>query len=327
MEFAYPLASTYRILVCADVDVESCNKLAASIICKDPNLHMVLSFGPMTHKQCKTEEDIDIAKANIAAIIAQLETIVCRVVYLLSDNDPTECLTGQLHLTPNSINIHTRYLPLASNLYVCGFAETKGNLDVNDVTSFDENEEDTIEGLTLSSSNSAIDIISEILTEAHANHGKNTLENDPRKEENTKKHADADTDTGTGTDTEIEEQLGIFALNYKFSHTLNHFLFHQPEILEKVGIRIAAIAPQCNNLPMDSNVMDDYKDIYKNDESYHSKPPKLPTTFGNLTIVAPGSLKKDKTYSIITVSKSSDTNNINKQQWKVDGVEQCYIEE
>ena len=31
---------------------------------------------------------------------------------------------------------------------------------------------------------------------------------------------------------------GIFILNYKYTHTLNHFLFHMPELLEDAGVHV-----------------------------------------------------------------------------------------
>ena len=108
-------------------------------------------------------------------------------------------------------------------------------------------------------------------------------------------------------DSEVEDKnaLGIFALNYKYSHTLNHFLFHLPEEIEQASIRVAIIPPPCSSVVTTSETV--------------VEAPKLPNTCGNLHIVSPGSLCREGQYAIMEVELD------NNDQWNVKKIENCTL--
>jgi hypothetical protein len=72
-----------------------------------------------------------------------------------------------------------------------------------------------------------------------------------------------------------KDLMGIFLLNYRFTHTLNHFLFHMPEILDTAGVGMAVILQAANSV---------------------GEAPKLPPRFGNLHIISPPSLRLEGKY-------------------------------
>ena len=185
---------------------------------------------------------------------------MCRVIYLPTDSDPPNTLTEQMYLTPNSIGIHGRKLPLASNLSIYGFAEKGGDVLPAKIVDSEGNfaeSDDEFETVDLKSALS-VSIISEIVGTSHGS--KTTPEN------------------------------GIFVLNYKFAHTLNHFLFHMSYVLEKEGIELAVITS--DNLEETS---------------------RLPVKFGNLNIVAPKSLRLGGFYSFVEMEFVDD-------KWRVQSI-------
>lgn len=323
MDRIFPPSSSLRVAIVADVDVHAVNKFAERFIPNDPSFDLVLLLGPLTHRECETGEDLAAAKADIAAIIAQLETVVCRVVYLASDRDPTEVLTEQLHLTPNSVNIHARSLPLARGLYACGFAETRGNLQCQDAQDVTHAEEEPVEGLQVSSSVSSVQIIAELLGQA------------ARQEVAAAAAAGAGQEVGEmagqapgslavppeGVFIDAMQgpsapPLGLFCLNYKFSFTLNHFLFHTPEALAKAGVGVAVIAPPFGEMQAQTR-------------------PKLPKAFNGMTIVDCGSLRDSGSFVVLSVARggggaSSNNRSVGvgeeeeeEDKWAVVDVEYC----
>ena len=254
-------------------------------------------------------------KADIAAIIAQLETVVCRVGYLASDRDPTEVLTEQLHLTPNSVNIHARCLPLARGLYVCGFAETRGNLQNQDAASVTQTDEDPVEGLLVSSSVSSVQIISELLEQVacqatgwHAAGGGGSGEG---LGETAAQGQECPAEVPESVFTSVAQRsstspLGLFCLNYKFSFTLNHFLFHIPEELCRAGVGVAIIAPPFGELQAQTR-------------------PKLPSAFNGMQIVDCGSLRDTGSFAVLSVSKGGGSGGDEEDKWTVVDVEYCSI--
>jgi hypothetical protein len=314
MHRIFPPSSTLRIAIVADVDIPIVNKFAEQFIPYDPQFDMIVLCGPLTHRECKSAEDLAVIKANISAIIAQLESVVCRVAYLASDLDPTDVLTEQLNLTPNSVNIHARCLPLDNGLFACGFAETRGNLQSGQSLFNADDEDELCEGVEVSSSLSSVQIISELLDELHACGGQSDISDFVEAEGATpeKNHPDQNILTKPRTDVMASSSnsrsnlcvpLGLFALSYKFSFTLNHFLFHIPEQLSKAGVKVAIIAPPCGEV-----------------QALHK--PKLPTSFGGLQhIVDCGSLRDDGRYAVLTLSKEDSSDG----SWSVVNVEQCSL--
>ena len=291
MNVIFPPARSYRILVVADIDLDGVNKIADNFVPHDPSMDMVLACGPFTHIGCETSEDSAVIKANMAAILAQLECIVCRVAYLASDNDPTVVLTEELHLTPNSVNIHARLLSLVKGLFLTGFAETRGNLQTSGI--IEDNEEEEVEGVTLDKA-SSVELISELLEEVKKGH---------EQDEDELKNADSARETSDKNRVD-DGGLGIFALNYKYSHTLNHFLFHIPEELHQANVSVAVIPPPCSSINAEDGT------------SFEA--PKLPSSFGNLHIISPGSLRRGQ-YAIMDVILDDDN------RWSVTNIENCTL--
>ena len=304
MHAAFPPARSFRVLVVADIDLAGVNALAARYVPDNANeVDMIVACGPFTHMECKSEEELAVTKANIAATIAQLECIVCRVAYLASDHDPTEVLTEELHLTPNSVNFHARMLPLAKGLFLSGFAETRGNLRTSQVTDGDDNEE--LEGVSVTSCVASVELLGELLQEVRAG-----LVGESASAAEDGKTCSDSVKTAAGSAAEAvdhEPSLGLFALNYKFSHTLNHFLFHMPEDLERSRIGVAVVAPPCAS------------DVAGSEDSEFPAP-KLPEKFGALNIVSPGSLRRNKTYSVLTVTQNAA------DAWEVASVVSCSLD-
>lgn len=91
------------------------------------------------------------------------------------------------------------------------------------------------------------------------------------------------------------EGSGIFALNYKFSHTLNQFLFHMQDHLDTAGIDVCILS--CVD-PNDDTVT------------------RLPAKFGKLSIVTPKSLRNGGNYTVIDLNL--DTSG---KKWQVVGID------
>jgi hypothetical protein len=207
---------------------------------------------------------------DIASIIAQFENVVCRVIYLPTEKDPPNTLVDQMYLTPNSVGIHGRKLRLAPTLSICGFAERSG--DISNANAFAEDDDNNVEEYLDSvevKSGLSVSIINEIITAVPE-------------------------ESSVATSTpEIQKETGIFMLNYKFAHTLNQFLFHLSDKLERAGIDLVVITS--DNLDETSS--------------------RLPDTFGSLHIVAPKSLRLGRFYSVVEMVYEADSN-----RWKVESV-------
>jgi len=178
------------------------------------------------------------------------------VVYLPSEVDPPKTLIEQMNLTPNSMGIHGRRLQLAKHLFVSGFAEKGGDVSYGKVpASVDRTAEsdDELESVEIKSGLS-ISIINEILTSSST----------------------------SGTDSK-DNGSGIFVLNYKFSHTLNQFLFHMSDVLEKKGVDLAVIT-----------------------SSNPEETSRLPLKFGSLSIAAPKSLRHGGFYTSVQMDYDGD---------------------
>ena len=111
--------------------------------------------------------------------------------------------------------------------------------------------------------------------------------------------------------------LGLFCLNYKFSFTLNHFLFHTPEALAQAGVGVAVIAPPFGEMQAQTR-------------------PKLPEAFNGMTIVDCGSLRDSGSFAVLSVARggggaSSNNRSVGvgeeeeeeEDKWAVVDVEYC----
>jgi Icc-related predicted phosphoesterase len=131
-----------RVLITSDVDGDSANYLAERFVSNSIFVDAIVACGPfvgVSHDWSNTPENQAIAQADIASVIATLEQIQCRVIYLPTSLDPPLSFVSQLHLTPNSINIHARKLNLKDHLFIAGFTESNENLlPVEDFENMDD---------------------------------------------------------------------------------------------------------------------------------------------------------------------------------------------
>jgi hypothetical protein len=187
---------------------------------------------------------------------------------LPGETDPPATLCHQLHLTPNSVNIYARKMKLANNLNVYGFTEKSEDLlgsKLPEDVDRSPDSDDELDGVQVkSSSTTSIEIIKDLLCP-------------------------------TGSDIPTSESNGIFLLDYKFTHTLSHFLFHMTEGLENAGINLCIIPPN----------------------SEDSK--RLPKKLGNLHIVVPPSLRSEGGYCVVEMAHDG-------AKWQVQNVTQKSIE-
>ena len=306
MEHFFPINPQHlRFLVVADVDVHSAMLMAEHFVPQAPHFDVIVLLGPFTHQEAKTEEELAVCKGEIGAIIAQFENIVCRVIYLSSENDPVSTLTEQLHLTPNSVNIHARLLPLAENLFAIGFAETGDNLVSSGLPpDFDRSAEsdDELDGVEVKAGLSSMTIIEGLLESAGSqNRGRGSLETGVF--QNSGGSGDGACD-GTVFEDTVEaslglglegsktassskppaDDMGIFIFNYKFAHTLNHFLFHMPEAVAAAGIKLCILPPSSDS----------------------GEPARLPKAFGQLSIAALGSLRRTRSYTVVDLVRREE---------------------
>lgn len=242
-----------EILIVHDISTQKASQLAETFVALAPKFDLIIVVGPCCDSSNTiTPENVAAAEGDMASSIAQLENITCRVVYLPGENDPPNTLMEQLHLTPNSVNIYARRLPLRTGLFITGFTETGENLDTNKVPDdFDRSAEsdDELENVEVKSGISSVKAITEILN---------------------------------GEDQSESIDSGIFLLNYKFIHTLNHFLFHMGEEIAASKVNLVIVAPKTEDAL------------------------RLPSTFGKLQIVVPKSLREGGNYCTVRLKKTED---------------------
>lgn len=196
-----------------DIDGDSANALAEKFVRLTPEIDCILCCGPFTRDAqnqvdwAQSKEAYAVALADISSMIASFEQIQCRVVYLPSYLDPPTSFTSQLHLTPNSVNIHSRRMNLVDNLFVAGFTEAPENLSESLDVHKDCEEYESKDEVEVKSGISSIESIEAVLS--GSSHG----------------------------------QEGIFVLKYRFAHTLNHFLFHMTERVREAGVQFCVIPP------------------------------------------------------------------------------------
>lgn len=250
--------TTFRVLVCSDIDGPSATRLTDHFITSDPEFDAIILAGPLAHTDDRPEskEEIAVHKADIVSIIAQFENLVCRVLYLPSENDPTDIRMEQQHLTPNSINIHGRQIYLTSTLRLLGFSEcseelTHGKIPRNVDRSAESDDE--LENVGVASGQSG-SIIQEML--------RNSSPEAPME------------DIATG----------IFALNYRYAHTLNQLLFHMSADLDEAKVGLCVItSAQCPETE------------------------RLPTKFGKLHIAAAKSLRRGGHYTVVNIEYNEES--------------------
>lgn len=264
-----------RVLVVCDVDSASAAKLTERYVCGSvdgvkPEFEAVILLGPFvgSSQSHASPEGEAITEGEMASLIAQLENIVCRVVYLPSSSDPIRSVTDQLHLTPNSVNIHARAMPLIDGLYIAGFTEMQSNL--LDAQSGEDSENEGAEYVHVQTSSSA-QIIDDVISKAPAY----CYPND-----------------------EVRTS-GIFLFNYKYIHTLNHFLFFQYELMQNARVKLAVIP-----------IVDD-----------ESNKLSMPKSYKGLQIASPKSLRQLGGYTIVDMEHNSSDGS-----WNVTAVTDLWLD-
>jgi hypothetical protein len=260
MEFVNTTSSKLRILIVSNIDLSSTGQLAEFYINQGPIFDLCIVCGPFAHPEVpdiNSPENIAASQGDMASQLAYFENIVCRVVYLPSESEPPKTLAEQLHLTPNSVNIHARSILLTPNLYLSGFTETSHS--ICDYESIDVEDVDCYEIQT----STIIKAINEVLSNE-------LIISSPQKN-------------------------GIFILNYKYLHTLNHFLFFSQDIIESLSLIIIP-TKNVGNMNLENH-------------------------FPNIKIVQPQSLI-DGLYSIVELEYE---NVHTSSRWTVTGIENCCI--
>lgn len=240
-----------RILVVSDVDIRSAVEMVERFVPNDPQFTACLVCGPFTNMALDTKENEAAAQGDMSYILSLFENIVCRVVYVGDDADPLKPVLEQINLTPNSVNIHARSLQLLPSLTISGVCER------SDIA--DSDMDGDCDDITVQSSLTK-NIIDEVLQAIIESSAESTT-----------------------------PSSGIFALNYKYLHTLNQFLFFSAESLHKANVILAVIPSK-----KDSAVT-------------------LPAEMNGMSIVAPKSLRDEGSYAIVELKCQ--------QNWSVSKIE------
>jgi hypothetical protein len=241
-EFFQPPTSL-RILAVSDVDFQSTHSLAEKFVPHMPELDCILCMGPFevsvkqpvmnvstaagasssssTAGNGAKNVSTGVALSEISTVLAFLENIVCRVVYLPSEDDPPSALMEQLHLTPNSVNIYARRLSLIQGLFLTGYTE------VSDKMSEQTDEYSEISGNGVRTFGDAEQDIHDIL------------------EAGNERAQDAANTCDSPELNKLNRKRGIFMLDYAHAHTLNQFLFHQTDVLVNSGVFVAVVPRKC----------------------------------------------------------------------------------
>lgn len=268
-------ATLKRLLICQGVDNASAARLSEIFVPLPMNVDAIIACGPFCDPVLsETEEGEALRIADVASVVAQLENIVCRVLYLPSSRDPVRILTEECHLTPNSATLHGRRVKLTSNLYSMGFSEPEKIVESEAPPMINEEDVEPDMDAYQVQAGQSIQALQDLL-------------------------ALPSTSSSVTTTAASEEVVtSIFALNYQYAHTLNHFLFHLSDELQRAGVNVAIITSCLTS----------------------EETARLPKKFGPLAIIAPGSLKGGGDYCLLDLQLDSDSG-----RWIVDKVEHCKL--
>ena len=285
-----------RLLILSDIDVDSSSKVAEQFIPYDLRFDFILVCGPFCSdlgKAAETPEDLAAVLGEAGSTLASLENIVCRIAYVGAPGDPEGMVSGEYrNLTPNSVNLHNRVLKITSEVFIMGCSEGPGLLSSGLPYDFDRSPEsdDEMEGVEVKKGSHAVEMIENLLlaSRSYSDEGdENTLSGmgyadaAPRLDDTVDSAGLRGTPISTGSSPGTFNKFGIFVLNYRFAHTLNHVLFHMPEALKDAGINICIIPPS--------------KDT--------GERVKLPAKLGDFHTVALGSTRLHGHYTVLEISK------------------------
>lgn len=266
-----------KLLVLADPDAMSASFITEKYVRLLPQFDAIIVCGPFVHSDCNSLEEEAAAQGDMAAIIAQLENIVCRVIYLPSESDPKSTFLEQLYLTPNSINIHARKMPLIRGLHITGLTEKSNDLITSKIPDSDdrtEQSDDELDGVQVQTSHSTPDIIDEVLFKVQKI---NYFDSSTVEKYSLSSSVNEDTSDKCKYNEETTDpnSCNIFVFNYKYAHSLSHFLFHSTTEIEASRVKLCIIP--CVN-------------------SHNSDALRLPNKFGDLHIAVVKSLRQTGEY-------------------------------
>lgn len=252
-------SSWVRLLVLSDLDVPSCFMLSEFCVQKLNYFDGIIVLGPFN-----TPHTYEMSIA-----LAHLENVVCRVIYLPCGLDNTESLLSQVHLTPNSVNIFARKIPLANGLFVTGYSEVSSAL-------VKSNNNEVYDDLCMDyESTTTVENINELLTDScdmNFVFDEQTVNLYDKWNPPLKKNA---------------VNFGILALTTCFSASLNQILFHSDDLFVNSNTKMILM----------SHISDTGYD--------HSTTSRLPKKVGDVDIIGVPSLKKDKAFIAIEFTKDS----------------------
>ena len=275
-----------KLLVLSDVDVHSTYLLSEKFVPLEPTFDGILCCGPfgcsVEEVRSASTEMENLGISNMSSALAALENIVCRVIYLPSEDDPPKVLLEQLHLTPNSVSIYSRRLALTENLFVTGYTEVSQRLDSDESSSAPGPlEEDSGDWEELGSqlkvgqswaSPAELDI--DDILEIGIQKSKEALE--------LIHNSIGESIDPVSLELAEKNRRGLFVLNYVYAHTLNQFLFQKSELLQRAGINICIV----NNTLRDDAAWTDRDSIRM----------RMPAKLGDISIIIPYSLRRDNKY-------------------------------
>mmetsp|Transcript_5177 Transcript_5177/g.7174 ORF Transcript_5177/g.7174 Transcript_5177/m.7174 type:complete len:311 (-) Transcript_5177:84-1016(-) len=120
-----------KLLIVNDVDLECASQLVEWVLRREEIFDLCFVSGDFIHSSDfeETAQEESAREGAITSILAQLENIVCRVVYLPGPSDPAGLLSpNPPRLTSNSRNLHSKSLKILEGLQVIGYSETLRSL-------------------------------------------------------------------------------------------------------------------------------------------------------------------------------------------------------
>eukprot|EP01031_Cornospumella_fuschlensis_P042406 gene42406-51796_t len=237
-----------NFLIVRDVNLSSAAALAEYLLPNEPQFDAILVCGPLLDREGKSVFELGVSYGDMASLLGHFENICCRVMYLPAESDPLPVIKEQANFTANSVNINARSLQLSNDLCITGYTElSEKHIADHSNKAYDEAE--GLEDIEILHSLS-IDIMHELLA----------------------------------TPPSSSSSLGLFAIHYHFSHTLNHLLFHMSKELQSAQVGVLIVAPPSS--AASHTGQSDSLSMAAEDAT------RLPKSFGGLHIVSPKSLKK-----------------------------------
>uniref|UniRef100_A0A7S4VXK8 Uncharacterized protein n=1 Tax=Ditylum brightwellii TaxID=49249 RepID=A0A7S4VXK8_9STRA len=273
---------------------------------------------------------------TITATLSQLETIVCRVVYIPSSMDPpclfsSEKKTHPLRLTPNSRNVQCRWLHLAPGLSTLGFGQypcSSSDADDDDdclLYSSHEQEDDNNTYLQEKRQKENDDDDDDIMNYIHKtqtllqinpnkNHTTTPIQNQgifmthmqPRSTKTCTLHTQEEEETETTTTTTTTATNWPNAWPTSYSH-----LFDSKSMQDNIILSLTSspsIIPRCNSshhgrheLHQESSTLLHTFSPGEDEAQKVKDGEPFAITRGNVTIVNPGSLRVNGDFALIDV--------------------------